>query len=170
MGIKANFALSATVMCLILYSTTAQTIKNEIQILEASYGIEKKQIIEQVMQLSEKDALSFWAIYEDYEDKRQKLGEERLFLVHDYVTAYPTISDAMASKITSRCFKNDEALGKLRRSYYKRLSKALSPLKAAQFVQVEGFLENVVRIQLQTQLPFIQQLVPVSPTSVIERK
>ncbi len=164
-----NYLLTGAFLYLTIQLSIAQSIKNEVQILEASYGIEKKQIIERAMNLAEKEALTFWAIYEDYEEKRRMLGEERLFLIHDYVIAYPSLTDANVSQITSRCFKNDESLANLRKKYYKKVKKALSPLKAAQFVQVEGFLEHVVRIQLQTQLPFIGQLVPVSPTNVIDR-
>jgi len=162
--------LAGAFLHLTLHLSNAQSIKNEVQILEASYGIEKKQIIERAMNLSGKEASTFWAIYEDYEEKRKMLGEERLFLIHDYVIAYPTLTDANVAEITSRCFKNDEALARLHKKYYKKVKKRLSPLKAAQFVQVEGFLEHVVRIQLQSQLPFIGEIAPISPTNVGDRR
>jgi hypothetical protein len=103
-----TYLLAGAFLHLTIQLSTAQSVKNEVQILEASYGIEKKQIIEQAMQLSGREALDFWEIYEDYEDKRRRLGEERLFLIHDYVIAYPSLSDTDVSQITSRCFKNDK--------------------------------------------------------------
>ena len=154
-GRCAPYLLAGVLVLLTILSTTAQSIKNEVQILEGKYGIEKKQVIEQAMGLSVQEASDFWPIYEDYEDKRRVLGEERLFLIYDYVIAYPSLTDAKASEIISRCFKNDEALAKLRKQYYKKVKKALSPLQASQFVQVEDHLENVVRIQMQNRLPFI---------------
>ena len=157
---KQNY-LAGAFFCLTIQLTTAQSVKNEVQIIEGSYGIEKKQIIEQSMTLSEKEASIFWPIYDDYEDSRRKLGEERLLLIHDYVIAYSSLTDAKASEITLRCFKNDEAIARLHKKYYKKVRKALSPLKAAQFVQVEGYLQNIVRIQIQNGLPFIGQPVPV---------
>jgi len=165
---KTIYLLAGALFCLTVQSTTAQSIKNEVQIIEGAYGIEKKQIIEQAMNLSGKEASDFWSIYEDYEDKRRMLGEERLLLIHDYVIAYPSLTDAKASEITSRCFKNDEALARLHKKYYKKVKKALSPLKAAQFVQAEGFLQNVVRIQLESRLPFIGETVPIV-TNINER-
>jgi hypothetical protein len=161
MRTKKNYLLAGALFCLAMQLTTAQSIKNEVQIIEASYGIQKKQVIEQSMNLSGKEASDFWSIYEDYEDRRRKLGEERLLLIHDYVISYSSLTDAKASEITSRCFKNDEALARLHKKYYKKIKKELSPLKAAQFVQVEGYLQNVVRIQIQNGLPFIGQPVPV---------
>lgn len=153
--------LAAALFCLALQSTTAQSIKNEVQIIEGAYGIQKKQIIEQVMNLSGKEASRFWTIYDIYEDKRMLLGEERLFLLHDYVIAYPSLTEAKASEITSRCFKNDEALARLHKKYYKKVRKELSPLQAARFIQVEAYLQNVIRIQLQTRLPFIGETIPI---------
>ena len=158
----APYLLACALVFLTILSTAAQSIKNEVQILEGKYGIEKKQVIEQAMGLSVQEASDFWPIYEDYEDKRRVLGEERLFLIYDYVIAYPSLTGAKASEIVSRCFKNDEALAKLRKQYYKKVKKALSPLQASQFVQVEDHLENVVRIQMQNQLPFIGEVPSIS--------
>jgi hypothetical protein len=160
-----KYLLAGAFICIAMESTVAQSIRNEVQILEASYGIEKRQIISQTMNLSGQEALDFWLIYDDYEDERRRLGEERLLLTHDYMIAYPSLSDAKASEIATRCFKNDEALARLHKQYYKKIKKALSPLKAAQFVQVEGYLQNVVRIQIQSQLPFIGELVPTVKTT-----
>jgi hypothetical protein len=161
MKITKIHQLTVAVLCFTITSATAQSIKNEVQIIEGAYGIQKKQIIEQVMNLSGHEASRFWAIYEVYEDKRTLLGEERLFLLHDYVIAYPSLTEAKASEITARCFKIDEALARLHKRYYKKVSRELSPLQAARFIQVEAYLQNVVRMQIQTRLPFIGESIPI---------
>jgi len=161
MNKRTNYLIAVAFFCLSTQGTTAQSIKNEVQIMQGAYGIEKKQIIEQAMNLSGKEASDFWSIYEDYEDKREVLGEERLLLIYDYVIAYPSLTDTKASEITSRYFKNDEALARLHKKYYKKVKKALSPLQAARFAQAEGFLQNIVQIQLESQLPFIGESVPI---------
>jgi hypothetical protein len=161
MNKRTNYLIAVAFFCLSTQATTAQSIKNEVQIIQGAYGIEKKQIIEQAMNLSGKEAYDFWSIYEEYEDKRKVLGEERLLLIYDYVIAYPSLTDTKASEITSRYFKNDEAQARLHKKYYKKVKKALSPLQAARFAQAEGFLQNVVQIQLESQLPFIGESVPI---------
>ena len=161
MNKRTNYLIAAAFFCLTTLAATAQSVKNEVRIIEGAYGIQKKQIIEHAMNLSGKEASDFWSIYEDYEDKRKVLGEERLLLIHDYVIAYPSLNDATASEIASRYFKNDEALARLHKKYYKKVKKALSPRQAAQFAQAEGFLQNVVRIQIESQLPFIGKAVPI---------
>ena len=161
MNKRTNYLIAFAFFCLSTQATTAQSIKNEVQIIQGAYGIEKKQIIEQAMNLSGKEASDFWSIYEDYEDKRKVLDEERLLLINDYVIAYPSLTETKASEITSRYFKNDEALARLHKKYYKKVKKALSPLQAARFAQAEGFLQNIVQIQLESQLPFIGESVPI---------
>lgn len=94
------------------------------------------------MNVSGEEALRFWAIYDEYENKRSALNKMRLFLIYDYMAAYPVLSDKKALEITDRYFENDKAVARLHRQYYKRVKKALSPLKAAQFVQLEGYLET----------------------------
>ena len=161
MNKRTNYLIAAAFFCLTTLAATAQSIKNEVQVIEGAYRIQKKQIIEHAMNLSGKEASDFWPIYEDYEDKRKVLGEERLVLIHDYVIAYPSLSDATASEIASRYFKNDEALARLHKKYYKKVKKALSPRRAAQLAQAEGFLQDVTRIQIDRQLPFIGDTFPI---------
>ena len=161
MNKKIIFLTTALLLILKTATTIAQSINNEIQIIEGAFGIEKKRVIEDALNLSSMEETHFWPIYEEYENKRSALGKERLYLIYDYVIAYPTLTGKQASEITSRCFKNDEALARLHKHYYKKIKRKLSPLKASQFVQVEGFIENSVRIQLQSRLPFIGEAVPV---------
>ncbi|HEY5823163.1 MAG TPA: hypothetical protein VIT44_02285, partial [Cyclobacteriaceae bacterium] len=55
-----------------------QSIKNEIQIIQGVYGIEKKKLLVQAMQLNANEESKFWAIYDKYENRREELGSERL--------------------------------------------------------------------------------------------
>lgn len=161
MNSKTIYYLTAGLLILFTITTTSgQSIKNEVQVIEGSYGIEKKRIIDEAMNVSGGEALLFWSIYDAYENKRRSLSEERLFLIYDYMVAYPVLTDKKASEITKRLFKNDKAVARLHKQYYKKVRRALTPLKAAQFLQVESFLENSVRMQLQSRLPIIGHKIP----------
>jgi hypothetical protein len=89
--------------------------KNEVQVIEGAYSIEKKRIINQAMNVSGEEALRFWAIYDEYENKRSALNKMRLFLIYDYMAAYPVLSDKKALEITDRYFENDKAVARLHR-------------------------------------------------------
>ena len=97
------FLTAALLLILKTPATIAQSINNEIQIIEGAFGIEKKQVVEDAMNLSGQEATVFWPIYEEYENKRRVLGKERLYLIYDYMVAYATLTDKQASEITARC-------------------------------------------------------------------
>src|SRR6478735_7006098 len=121
------------IFLLVITQVKAQSIKNEIHVIQGVYGMEKKKLLLQAMQLNEKDSVRFWLIYDEYERKREDLGEERLLIVNDYVTSFLRLDEDKANQIAIRCFRNDQATDELHRHYYKIVRKEVSSLKAAQF-------------------------------------
>ncbi|MEJ1241875.1 hypothetical protein WBG78_27260 [Chryseolinea sp. T2] len=151
------FKLSV-ICCLIVPAVSAQPVKDEISIIEGGYGLQKRQLVAECMKLSNDEATAFWRIYDKYENERRKLGEERLMLTHDYIIAYPLLTAEQSSSITLRCFRNDEELWRLHKKYYKQIRRSVSPMRAAQFVQLENYLQHVVRVDLQNKIPFIGEI------------
>ncbi len=111
------------------------------------------------MHLNVSEANCFWDIYEHYELQRERLDSERLKIVNDYIAAYQRLDEKSADKIVTRCLENDQEMETLHQKYNKIVKKNVSALKAAQFMQIEIYLHNVVRIQLQNQLLFIGEII-----------
>ncbi len=141
--------------CLLTLSAYAQSNKEEVSIIQNLYGMEKKEVIRQVMDLTDIQASGFWPIYDEYETERKKLGADRIAIINDYINSYTTLTDAKADELINRVFKNDAALDKLQKTYYGKIKKVLSPLKAAQFTQVESYLQTAIRSAVSEELPFI---------------
>jgi len=140
--------------CLLTFSAYAQS-KEEIEIVQGLYGMEKREVIKEVMDLTDIQASSFWPIYDAYETERKKLGADRIAIINDYINSYTTLTDTKADELMNRVFKNDAALDKLQKTYYGKIKKVLSPLKAAQFTQVESYLQTAIRSAISEELPFI---------------
>jgi hypothetical protein len=136
-------------------SSWAQSAKDEVSIIQSLYGMEKRDAIKEVMELNDIDASKFWPIYDAYEIERKKLGAERIDIISEYAANYTSLTDAKADELANRVFKNNLAFDKLEKTYYGKVKKALSPLKAAQFMQVESYLQNAIRYAVQDELPFI---------------
>jgi hypothetical protein len=135
-------------------AAVAQT-NDDVQILQSIYGKEKRDVVTLMMNLSEADGAKFWPIYDVYEAERKKLGAERAAIITEYAKNYSSLTDAKADELMARIFKNDLSVDKLHKSYYAKVKKALSPMKAAQFFQIEVYLQNQIRAAISDSLPFI---------------
>lgn len=135
----------------------AQSIDDEITLIQAEFGMGKRQMVEAVMNLSENTAPLFWKVYQQYETERQLLSRERILIIDQYLSNYDAITDELANSLAMRTLKNDEARTKLHKKYYKKFKKATSAKDAAKFLQFDEFIHNTIRNTVQQELPFIDE-------------
>jgi len=161
---KIKYLLSL-VLLLYYYAAKSQSFQQEIQLVENMYSLQKRKLVEQSLQLQSSDITTFWIVYDKYEKQRSALGLDRLAIIRDYAISYSQLNEKSADDIAQRCFKNDLAVQKLHQRYYTILKKKVSAIKAAQFMQMETYLQNIVRLQTQSQIPFIGEMVPMVEAS-----
>ena len=136
-------------------SSLAQTVDDEIKLVQEAFGKDKKTLIESYTQLSPEKAAAFWPIYDAFEVERKEITKERILIINEYIEKFTHIGDAEADALATRSLKNDAALNKLYTSYYSKFKKATSAMDAAKFLQVEFYITNTIRNVIQQELPFI---------------
>ncbi len=136
----------------------AQSTTDEIHLIQSSYGKDKKALMVEHMKFKEEESVKFWPIYDKYEAERRKLGQVRANNILEYSKNYGTLTNEKATELINTALKNQEAMIELQEKTFKELSSALSPLRAAQFIQLESYLEAVVRKELATAIPLIDQV------------
>jgi len=148
------------ILCAVFISTVgfSQSNKEDVDMIQAIYGKEKKAIVSEFIQLEGTQKDAFWALYDEYEAKRKELGKKRVAIIDKYAQSYATIDDAT----TSDLIKQSAALGmetdKLINTYHKKLEKAAGVKAAAQFWQLEVYFLDIVRITILENIPFIGEL------------
>lgn len=150
---KFLFAFAATVLCVTF--SYAQTVHDEVALIQSAFGLEKEALVRETMQLSPDKADAFWSVYRQYEEERRALSRDRLAIIAEYVDKFETISDADAMQLAQRTIKADAALSKLHSKYLKRFAKATTPTDAAKFLQLDRHIHSAVRLMISDNLPFL---------------
>lgn len=135
-----------------------QKDNSDIDIVQSLFGRNKRLIITEKMQLSEKENVSFWRIYDAYEEKRKIVEKQSLILLKEYADNYEKLDDAEAKKLAVNFMQTMDDYNDLRKTYYKKMEKAVGSLKAATFIQLETFLQISMQGSLQSQVPIIGEL------------
>ena len=133
----------------------AQMSQEEVAIIQNVYGMEKREIYREVMDMSPGDSVAFWPIYDQYEMDRQALGKRRIHLMEQFVAKYPAITAEEIDEIVEESADLKEDLNELTKDAYDDIKDAASVMTAAKFYQIEGFLNTVVQAALAVKLPFI---------------
>ena len=134
----------------------AQVTLDELQKVQQLWGKGKQALTTELLNLQPDQQAAFNKVFDGYLADRQKLGQERIALIDDYAKSFNGI-DAAKSKFLAKGFlKNDSKLNKLHKKYFNKLSKALNPTQAAQWLQLEKYIDNAVRSEMQELIPFIK--------------
>lgn len=128
-----------------------------IQLLRADLSSKQEQIVRETMQLNEQQSTAFWPIYRQYQAEQSKLITDKLALVADYSQNFSTMTDEKADQLARQTIQLDQKRMALREKYYATMKKALSPVVAVRFFQVEHQLQLIVDLQIAANLPIIEE-------------
>lgn len=128
-----------------------------LELARSDFRTQKVAIVTAAMQLDEAQSSTFWPVYREYQAELTALWDRRLAGIKEYADRYQTMTDEKAKDLAQRALRLEEDGVKLRRKYFDRMSKALSPVIAARFLQVENQIDLLVRLQVASELPLIQK-------------
>ena len=131
-------------------------IQSYIELLHTDLNAQRRQIINETMQLDDKQARIFWPIYNDYEANLDKLGDEKLAIVQEYATNFLTMTNEKADELAQRVMALDDQRMALRRKYYDLMKKSLPAILVVRFFQVENQIQLLVDLQIASNLPIIE--------------
>ncbi len=142
-----------TVFSMMSGSANAQSNKEEIDLYQSMFGVEKKALICDYLQID--SANTFWELYDEYETERKELGLQRLDLLNSYADNYKTLDDDKTDEIIEKSMKQKKELDMLIDKYYKKVYKASGSKVAAQFYQFENYVLSAVRLSVFENIPTI---------------
>ena len=139
-------------------SLMAQSNKEDIDIIQAAFGKEKKDLVSQYMQVSAKDSVAFWKLYDEYEGKRKEIGRQRIDVIQQYADNYDHLTDAKATQLATAMLMNDGKYTQLYQTYLAKFGAIIGGVNAAKLFQLEVYLQTLVKMHIMDQIPFIGQL------------
>ncbi|HRX13261.1 MAG TPA: hypothetical protein P5210_16475, partial [Draconibacterium sp.] len=145
----------AAVAFLVVFGVHAQTNVDEIDFIQSVYGMQKRDLISKHMKLEPDQSDLFWNLYNEYEISRREIGLKRMKNIENYADKYDSLSDLDADALIKTTFEVNLEFLKLWEKTYKVMSKSISSVTAAQFIQAEMFFENIIRQQLAMEIPMI---------------
>jgi hypothetical protein len=131
----------------------AQSSKEEIDLMQASFGMEKKAMVAEFVQVDPAQKDAFWKVYDEYETARKSLGQERIKLLDQYVEGYTKFTNESADAWTKKVIDLGKKTDDLIITYYNKIKKVTNPVVALQFYQVEGYILSGIRVSLLESLP-----------------
>jgi hypothetical protein len=153
---KIRIILFAAGMILSISPVFAQSIDDYIEIARDVLNTEKKAAVAQAMQLSDAESTPFWELYNEYNLEANRVHNQRIALIKDFAKNYENLSDEKADELWNGVLSYQLQLLKLKKSYYKKFKKIISPGNAARYFQIENKIEALINANLAAEIPLIE--------------
>lgn len=133
----------------------SQSDKEEIDLMQAAFGMDKKAVVAEFVKPSPTEKDAFWKLYDEYELKRKELGKQRIDLLKQYADKYLTMTGVEAEAWTKQVMQLQKKTDKLTADYYSKVLKATDGVVATQFYQIENYILMAIRANILSQIPFL---------------
>ena len=129
---------------------------DNMQLVKEKMKADKKLLVAENMQLTEKEDKAFWPVYDSYQKDLGKLNERLLKLIDEYAQNYETMTDQAAQGLTNKYLALESERVKLLQSYVPKVSKAVGSKKTARYMQLENKINAVIRFELAANIPLVK--------------
>ena len=150
---KLMLLMAALLVAGFTYSQT----KEEVDLFQAAFGMEKKALVADNIKLDGAQKDAFWTLYDEYEVTRKEYGKKRLELWTQYAKTYKTMTGEEADAWVKQVMELQVSTDKLIRTYYNKIKKAVNPIVATQFYQIENYIITAIRMEIQEEMPLINE-------------
>lgn len=155
---KKLFGLILAALFTVSAFSQTDDVAEELKALQNAFGKDKAELVKQYMAVApEKDA-DFWNVYDQYETARKNLGKMKAQLIMDYANSYSTLDDKKAAELLKKKADLQDEFTKLQRKFYPQFAKVLGGLQAAKFFQLEDYINNIINLGIQNNIPFIGEI------------
>ena len=137
--------------------TYAQSNKEEVDLVQAAFGMDKKAAVAEFVKPSPAQKDAFWKLYDEYETQRKDLGKQRIELLNQYANQYKTMTSEQADAWTKKVIDLQKKTDNLIVTYYGKVKGISDGIVATQFYQFENYVLVVIRAQILDAIPFVEK-------------
>jgi hypothetical protein len=145
-------------------SAAPDDLRAVLETLRSDVNTFKIHALNQAMQMTGPEADKFWPIYRAYEKELAGVADQKVALLREFGDrcAKGTLDNQAADKMAQQWLKNAQARLDLWKKYQKKIARAVSPARAAQFLQVEHQMALFIDLNIAAEMPALQSVIKTS--------
>jgi len=133
----------------------AQQANDYLEVTRAALKTEKKAMIAEVMSLTQEESEPFWALYNEFQGKLYTVNTKYLKIINEFSENYENMGGEKANDLMKRMFAYDTEILKLKKVYYKKFQKVLSPEKTLIYFQAENKIDILIDFEMSSVIPLL---------------
>lgn len=128
----------------------------DMQALRAAVKADKRAYVASTLELSNREAMRFWPIYDTYQRNLDLTSRRRVVALEGLLFRDQAMTNIAARSLVAELMAIDEAEVKARHTLRNRLMRALPPIKAARYLQLEDKIQAVRDFDIASTVPLLR--------------
>lgn len=142
-------------------SSEPDDLRAVLETLRSDVNGYKIRVLNQALQLTGPEAEKFWPVYRQYEKELAGVGDRKVALLREFGERCRsgTLDDKAADVMAKQWLQNAQDRLNLWKQYQKKIAKAVSPARAAQFLQVEHQMALFIDLNIAAEMPALRTVI-----------
>ncbi len=149
-----KFGLSIIVLLFATYSF-AQNVGKYLESQKHVIKKEKKEMVKDVLELTEDQSKAFWPIYDEYMNELKPFNKILVNTITEYMDKYETMTDEDADRLYKNNMVVEESWLRLKKKYYKKMHKVLPAKMVVRYFQLENRIRFMILSELHIDVPMV---------------
>ena len=149
----ALLVLGAIALPALAQDDEVKALEQMFQVAKGELTAKRDSALKTLVALDGDKEKAFWSLVGQYDKEMAEQRQQRKALVEEFVAVRAKLTAEQAESLADRVLDLDNARNEVRRKYFKRMAKEVSPVAAAQFLQLQGQFETMGDLKLASAMP-----------------
>ena len=127
-----------------------------LEMIKKDINAERRAIIAEAIKIPIGQETEFWNLYNQMEKELESLTDKRANNIKKFADNAADLSDDVANDLVMTFIDIRVNRTKIYKSYYKKITKVMSKVESARFIQVMDQIQLLIDVQIAAEVPLIE--------------
>jgi hypothetical protein len=154
---KKLFIIAISILCSTAFAQIKSFESDYVQMLKKDIQDESRKIVADNLILTDEQAKIFWPIYDEYDAAYDKLVDERVEVIKDYMMHYYGMDGEKGKDLIDKSIDLKEKAVALQKEYINKMLKVLPISVVGKFFQIDNRIASIIDITRMANLPLLRE-------------
>ena len=148
---------SLLIFCSLGFAQIESFESEYVEMLKKNIQDESKMIVADNLTLTEEQAEIFWPLYDEYDAAYDKLVDERVKVIEDYMMDYYCLDEETGKELITKSIELKQKVVDIQKEYINKMLDVLPISVVGKFFQIDNRIAAIIDIARMANLPFIRE-------------
>ena len=154
---KKLIIITLSVLCSTAFAQVKSFESDYVEMLKKDIQAESRNIVANNLTLTDEQAKVFWPLYDEYDAAYDKMVDERVDVIKDYMMNYYGMDEQKGKELIDKSISLKEKAVNLQKEYINKMLEVLPISVVGKFFQIDNRIAAIVDITRMANLPLMRE-------------